>query len=74
MENTSVRRCDNKCIHADVCKYKDDFEHAAKAVLNATVQTVADGHVNIKKIASYEISVGISCDKYAENTKFSTRG
>jgi len=51
----------NCCIKEDVCKYKNDYEAAKKAILDTTWETSRGGIATLK--GSQIISVSIKCDK-----------
>lgn len=69
MVNTSVKEplCD-RCVHKDVCAYKQDYLDVLKAVENATVARDTSDEKIVSKIIDYDFigTISISC-RYYEN-------
>lgn len=69
MVDTSVKEplC-TRCVHMDVCAYKQDYLDVLKAVENATVARDTSDEKIVSKIIDYDFigTISISC-RYYEN-------
>ena len=49
-----------RCVHRDVCMYKNDYLDILKAVTGATVSKLSsDGKMSVKKVESLDFISGI---------------